>query len=139
MKLVSSLWNWIVTPPEEPVSPLGAIWWWEARRIPYNLIIGGMGVISLLVYLGCVDTRNIPADQDYFEPMSLFIAPFVINICYTFGWLVDAPVRLLFPNLDSRYTPRLLRAGFAFSMLVITAPALAWGIHRALRLIHAIP
>ena len=65
------------------------------------------------------------------EPLALIAAPIVapiaINICYTAGWLLDAPLRLIFPTLNSRFTSWLFTLGFVFSVLLVSFPALYWG------------
>ena len=49
------------------------------------------------------------------------------NVCYTLGWLVEAPARAVLPGLSPKVGPRLLLAGVIFSLCAISAPALCWG------------
>jgi hypothetical protein len=62
----------------------------------------------------------------------------VINICYTAGWLVDVPVRYLMPALSARFTSRLFTLGLAFSLFVVSLPAVFWAGYRLLQLVHVV-
>jgi hypothetical protein len=125
--------------PSTPVTPLTAIVWWELRRIPYNLIIGAFGIVSLFVFLFSISATGIlEPGEDAIEPMALFAAPFVANICYTAGWLVDAPLRLIFPAISPRFTPLLFQLGLYFSLVVISYPAVYWSGYRVLQVLNVL-
>jgi hypothetical protein len=53
--------------------------WWEARRIPYNIIMYFVGLASF--YIGYVTL-----------PLLYIFIGFVLNIGYTFGWLIELAV-----------------------------------------------
>jgi hypothetical protein len=135
----AKIFPWIFQPPGKPVTPGEVILWWEARRIPYNLIVFGYGIVAFIVFLVSLSTSgHLKPGEDAFEPLALLVAPFAVNFCYTLGWLVDAPLRLLFPSLTPRFTPLLFWMGLGFSLLLISIPAVGWGGYRLLQLLHLV-
>ena len=98
--------------------------WWEVRRIPYNLLVGATGILSvvLMVFFGSMAVK--PGD-DFEEPMGLifFAIAFgiVANLCYTAGWIVDL---VLYRGEPRR---KLFRAGMTFSIVLASLPG-AWGV-----------
>jgi hypothetical protein len=120
--------------------PRDAVAWWERRRLTYNLVIGAFAVVCFVVYcISLSSTGVLEPGEDVVEPLALMAIPFVvllINICYTAGWLLDAPLRFFVPSLSSRFTSWLFILGFAFSLLVVSFPAVFWGGYRLLQLLH---
>lgn len=128
--------RWLFGRPEEPRNPFQVILWWELRRIPYNLIVGGAGTISLLLfYFFIVHSHVLRPGEDAVEPMALIIAPFVINILYTGGWVVELVI-YLFLRRATRIGPILLAVGTAFSLCVIAVPGVVWGLFWLVHLIR---
>jgi hypothetical protein len=132
----------LFTSPTEPTSPREAISWWEQRRLPYNLIVGTTAIVSFAVYcLAIKSTGVLKPGEDIIEPVAIMAAPLavaLVNICYTAGWLVDAPLRAVFPSLSSRLTVWLFAVGLAFSIVLVSLPALFWSGYRLLQLIHVV-
>jgi hypothetical protein len=109
--------------------------WWEARRIPFNIVIGTYGLVCLLVFLWAIDTSGqLQPGEDAVEPLALIAAPFGINLLYTLGWLVEAPARLLKPSLSPSFGPLLLKLGLGLGLFLITLPAAFWGGYRLLQM-----
>lgn len=111
--------------------PLKAWWpvivWWELRRIPFNLSIGAYGIVCLgLFYWAILSSGTLQPGEDAVEPLALMAAPFLVNICYTCGWLVELLARRARPSLSPRFGPWLLKLGLTFSLLVISGPAVYW-------------
>jgi hypothetical protein len=66
--------NWLFAVPEEPRPWWKIIIWWEVRRIPYNLIVGSVGFISLLLFFLFINlAHELKPGEDAVEPMALFI------------------------------------------------------------------
>jgi hypothetical protein len=111
--------------PRDPLR-CGAVLWWELRRIPYNLVIGGYGIACLLVFFwGITTSGELRPGEDAVEPLALFAAPFIANVCYTAGWVVE-----LFTHLLIGPSPQigtfLFKLGLGFSLFVISIPAIIW-------------
>ena len=118
-------------PASAPITPRAAIAWWEHRRLFYNAVVILAAIIALVVfYIAIVASGQLPEGEDAVEPLGLIVGvilfPFVINVCYTLGWLVEAPLRLVRPNTWPRFGSRLFALGLAFSLLVVGAPAIIW-------------
>ena len=127
MSRVASPIRWLFTPPEPP--GIGrSIAWWEKRRILVNLLIGAYGVVCLLIFFAAISSSHVlQPGEDAVEPIALILVPIAFNICYTFGWVVEATARAVMPRLSPKLGPRLLLAGLAFSLCVISLPAVFWG------------
>jgi hypothetical protein len=136
MDSMPSLFQWLFAPPAD-LGPARSVLWWEFRRIPVNLLIAVYGVLALVIFYVAITTSGkLPPGDDAVEPIAIIAAPFVFNLCYTLGWLVEAPARSLYPGLSPRFGPRLLMLGLGFSLCVITVPAAFWAGYRVLLLVH---
>ncbi len=113
--------------PDGNRSNLQTILWWESRRIPYNFFVGTTGIGSLLLFFMFITkTGTLAPGEDAIEPMALFAAPILINVFYTFGWIVELALKY-FLGIKHTYGPKLLKAGFGFSFAVVLFPSLFWG------------
>jgi|SRR5581483_4024112 len=114
--------------PTEPRSFCAVIFWWEARRIPYNLILGISGIAGLLVYAFFISISGVlEPGEDLIEPMALIAAPFVVNMCYTAGWATELLVRAVYPSTAIGFGPRLFRLGLLLSVVITVLPGIYWG------------
>lgn len=115
--------------PSEERSSLQIILWWEIRRIPFNILIGILGLISLiLVYVFVDKSVTGHPGEDIVEPLSVFAAPFAINFCYTFGWITELSLGRIWKSREPKLASKLLRFGIIFSVFVISLPPLISGI-----------
>jgi len=131
--------RWLFVAPHEPLTALRIVGWWELRRIPFNLVIGLFGVFAFAIFATSIYSAGVlQPGEDAVEPFALLLAPIAANICYTAGWLVDAPLRFIRPSLSPRFTPLLFRLGLGFSLFVISLPAVIWGGYRLLQLLHVL-
>jgi hypothetical protein len=120
--------------PEPPVDGWSVICWWEARRIPFNLLVGAYGAACLAILFWAIATSgHIQPGENAVEPIALLAAPFGINVLYTLGWLVEVPARLLVRDLSPRFGPMLLRLGVGMSAVLIALPAAFWVGYRLLQ------
>jgi len=123
---IPSLIRSLLTPPTSP-GVRDSILWWEWRRLPVNLLVGAYGAACLLIYLAAINaSHGLQPGEDAIEPVAVILAPIAFNICYTFGWLVEAPARALAPGLTPKLGPRLLAAGLVFTFCAIGLPAVFW-------------
>ncbi len=131
--------RWLFAAPREPVTPFGVIGWWELRRIPFNFVIGLFGSFAFAVFATSIySTGILEPGEDAVEPFALLLVPIAANICYTAGWLLDVPLRLVRPSLSPAFSPRLLKLGFGLSFFLVSLPAVYWGGYRLLQLCHVI-
>lgn len=106
---------------------LEIVGWWELRRIPYNVIVGGVGVVSLLLfYLFLNLAHELEPGEDAVEPLALLAAPVLINIAYTFGWVAELFLYLVWRQRSNAFGPAFFKLGLSFSIVVVTLPAAFW-------------
>jgi hypothetical protein len=126
--------KWLFSGPTQPTTAWRVIFWWEARRIPFNVIVGAYGLLCLVVFFWAITTSgHLGPGEDAVEPLALLAAPFGINALYTLGWLVEVPSRFLVRNLSPRFGPVLLAFGLALGLFLITVPAGLWAVYRVLQ------
>jgi hypothetical protein len=120
-----------------------AIGWWEARRIPFNLIVGSAGIITCItvgvVALGAEvlfhSEFGLP-DPPLFALFGIIIYGLLANVCYTGGWIAELVVRKVWPREADRFATLSLSLSVIFSVLLTLAPAIvvgAGGIFKLLR------
>ena len=118
---------WFFSTNEEPQTFIKTIIWWEKRRIPYNIIIGIIGAISLILFFVFIESANeLKSGEDAIEPIALLIAPIAINICYTSGWIVETIINSIRRKKDKPIGPKLMKIGMVFSIVVLLIPSTTW-------------
>jgi hypothetical protein len=93
-----------------PASACEAIGWWEARRIPFNLIVGIAGLLSCIM-IGVVGVGSLFLfNSDFGSPGSPLgsIFLFVIygiaaNILFTGGWVAEMIIQKLWTAQADRF------------------------------------
>lgn len=119
--------KWLVAPPEKPPSWLQVIGWWEVRRIPYNLIIGAVGITSLLLFFLFIHlAQELEPGEDAVEPLVLVFAPIAVNILYTGGWLAELFLRVVWREKSLDIGPILFKLGLSLSLFVAVFPSAFW-------------
>ena len=115
--------------------PWDAIVWWELRRIPFNLLLLAIGLVSILV-IELIGSRLVKPGEDVEEPIGILIAVLLYgigaNLCYTLGWITE----LIWGWGDTSRTetvrPKIFRAGLVFSAILTILPAIlipaAWAV-----------
>jgi hypothetical protein len=110
-----------------------AIGWWETRRIPFNLIVGIAGMISIVVVCVVGLGSYFLFDGDFAIPPPLFAAAEVLlygiaaNVFFTGGWLVELIVRKLWPREADRFATLTFSSGLIFSVFLTLIPAIVIG------------
>ncbi len=108
-----------------PLSVRETILWWERRRIPYNLLVGCAGVVSIssgvLTALATQSECGIP-DPPLFAAFGIVLYGIAANAAYTSGWIVELALRHhIQPGV---FAQRAFLTGLVFSMLLTLSPAL---------------
>lgn len=115
-------------PLEEPKSVLGILFWWELRRIPYNILLLCVGLpcyLLLLLFAGVPGL--IEPGEDIVEPMLIFVAPILFNIAYTSGWFAEIFLLVAWREHSVMVGPTLFKLGISFTVFCIVAPTIIWG------------
>ncbi len=104
--------GWLFSNPEEPISPEDVLAWWEARRLPFNVIVGMYGIVCLLIFCAAITTSgHLQPGEDAVEPLALFVAPILVNVLYTLGWIVERTARATEPERVAALRPAIVGAG----------------------------
>jgi hypothetical protein len=77
------------------------IGWWEARRVPFNLLVGATGLVTGVIAFALA-----------------------ANVCYTGGWVAELIVRKTWPNQAEQIGPISFALGLGFAVLITLLPVL---------------
>jgi hypothetical protein len=110
-------------------SPLRVVQWWESRRLTYNAIVGGTGLVTL-VYVNALELlmgngwliAPWSGPRGTAQMMGILVYALAANLCFTMGWVVE--------NLAERWLkrpvyglgPALFRHGLVFSIGLTLLP-----------------
>ena len=125
-----ALLGWLFTRPIGPLPSGAVIRWWEARRVPYNMIVGMVGLISSSVMVAVAFTCEsrggaligLP-DPPAFALVAVLLYGILANVCYSGGWITELLVAKLWFVDTARFGPIAFTLGIAFSVLVTLIPA----------------
>jgi hypothetical protein len=111
---------------------VAAVGWWEVRRVPYNIVVGAVGLVSVGVMLGVAFTCERHGGAAIGLPGSPLFAiagvltyGIVANLCYTGGWIAELLVARLWRADTSQFGPIAFALGTGFSVFVTLMPAAA--------------
>jgi hypothetical protein len=102
--------------------------WWESRRLMFNVAVGGTGLFTLVITkLISFVPPGVPMPLDW-RPIVAYGV--LANVCYTFGWGIEAVAQRLWKDKCPPLGPALFRQGLAFSvgltLLPIVLISLTW-------------
>lgn len=92
------------------------IFWWELRRILYNIIVFILGFISLIIISAIV---NVQAGEDLIEPIAIIGFVILCNIGYSLGWLTE-----IFIKKNKKYGPKMFKIGLYLTLSLVFLPLL---------------
>jgi hypothetical protein len=119
--------DWLFTNPRDSASTKAIVSWWEVRRLPFNLIIGTYGILCLVLFFATITTSGyLQTGEDAVEPLALMMAPIIVNVLYTLGWIVEAIYRRIEPDVSPGFGPRLFKLGLGLGVFFSTLPAAYW-------------
>lgn len=99
------------------------IGWWERRRLPYNLIIGGTGLFTMTV------GSLIMALNGEFTPVAWLRGSvfwlIMLNVSYSLGPIVEIALQKSFRDKLLPAGPLLFRAGVTIAIGVTLLPIIA--------------
>jgi hypothetical protein len=129
-----------------------AIGWWETRRIPFNLIVGIAGILSIVFVCFVGLGSYFLFDGDFAIPPPLFAAFGVLlygiaaNVFFTGGWLAELIVRKIWPVEADRFATLSFSLGLIFSVALTLTPAIVFAtagifglVRHLLRVSHSHP
>ena len=126
----TTLRGWLFTRRPGPLGAKAVVLWWEARRVPYNVIVGMVGLMSSAVLVTvafvCESRGGAPIglpDPPILALLGVLLYGIVANVCYTGGWITELLVAKLWAVDTGRFGPIAFILGTALSVLVTLAPA----------------
>jgi len=120
--------------------------WWETRRIPYNIIVGAVGIVSCGLCLTTAlltehfqgEAFGLP-DPPFFALFGVISYGIMANVCYTGGWIAELIARKLWPHEGVGFAKILFFFGLVFSILLTLASgALISGLGAVVLIQHAL-
>jgi len=109
-------------------SILQIIGWWELRRIPYNIIVGVSGIVSILVALAGAALsdlifRKAVLGAPGFGFIVLAVAyPIMANVCFTGGWIAEILARRIKKEESAHFGSLAFTLGTLFSIALTLLP-----------------
>jgi len=115
----------------------GIVAWWESRRLKYNLIVGGSGLLSLAI---STVLMWLPPDRERFPFPLLPVVVFGVlaNVCYTLGPALEVAIEKLWGRKALPTGPTLFRMGLTFSVGLTQMPTLLSCFDWLYRVLHAL-
>jgi hypothetical protein len=106
------------------------IGWWEARRIPFNLIVGATGALTsvAIVIMGLAYESLARMPVFFFPDPPLFIIVLVVlyaiaaNVCYTGGWIMELLIRHTWPDESPGIGTLSFTLGVVFAVIITLLP-----------------
>jgi hypothetical protein len=110
----------------------GVLWWWESRRIHYNIVMLSAGLASAYVYWHLFDLyAPDPADDGFFPGLGCILFGLAANLAYCSGWIFEGLLMLIRRRGLANAGPILFGLFLAASLLLVSLPAV-----NGIRLIH---
>jgi hypothetical protein len=126
---MSALVRLLYPPPVVSRSASAIVGWWERRRLRFNLIVGGAGLVTL----GTVTLFSWlpPLSQGTGIPLGVVVAYGILaNLFYTVGWISEIAFNAWWKDDPPPVGPLLFRQGLLFSigltLLPIGLAAIGW-------------
>lgn len=113
--------------------------WWESRRLKYNAIVGGAGVLSVGISTVIAHLPPLHTDVGLLPPWQPIVVFGVLaNVCYFLGPAVEVAVEKLWGRQVLPVGPSLFRMGLTFSVGLAFLPTLLLLFHWIWRIVYAV-
>ena len=120
--------NVLFPPADYRRTTVSLLTWWESRRATYNVIVGAAGLVTLAAVR--VITWVPPGVPFWFDWRPIVAYAALANLCYTFGWAIEAAAQRVWGDRCPAFGPALFRQGVAFSvgltLLPIVIVSIGW-------------
>ena len=98
--------------------------WWESRRVAYNLIVGGTGLLTLAAVRLILWLPPGPAPSLGGVMVPVIVYAIMANLCYLFGPALEILIEKLFGRDVLPTGPALFRIGLTFSVGLTLIPVI---------------
>ena len=113
-------------------SAMDIVFWWEARRPAFNLLVGVTGILTCIAIVAiglAFDQLHGPdpelmllPDPPIFAIVGVIGYGIAANICYTGGWIVELLVRWTWPEESHQLATLSFTLGLVVAVLVTLLP-----------------
>jgi len=118
-------------------TPWAIVGWWEVRRVPFNLIVGMVGIVTVATGSLAMSVTNAFLETPLHRPdpplfFFALIYALVVNLFYTGGWLAELLWRRMWGGPHGELATLSFRLGLLFSILITLLPAViavAFAVH----------
>lgn len=127
--------------PDLRRTAISSLRWWESRRLLFNKVVGGTGLVTL----ACMSLFFALPPWTMGTPNLLGMAAGAVvygiaaNACYTLGWVAELVARAAWGRHTPDLGPLLFRQGLIFSVGLTLLPvlliAVIWVIHVVLAIV----
>ncbi len=124
-------------PAPAPRSARAILAWWEKRRLGYNAIVGGAGVLSLTMSV----LINALPPNGFIGPVPwIAVAVFGVlaNVCYLLGPVAELTIEKIWKGRVLPTGPVLYRMGLTFSVGLALFPTLLVSMVWVYRVVAAV-
>lgn len=106
------------------------IGWWETRRVPYNLLVGIAGLVSIAACFLALGVGGAFLKEPLQRPDPplfglVFVYAVIANVFYLGGWLAELAWLRLWRIRQPRLAVLSFSLGLLFSILMTLLPAVA--------------
>ena len=113
-------------PADDRRTTLSLLNWWESRRGTFNIIVGSAGIVTLVVVR--VISWIPPGVPMAFDWRPIAAYGLLANLCYSFGWAIEATAQRIWGDKCPAFGPALFRQGVAFSVGLTLLPIIVVSI-----------
>ena len=131
---VSALTRLLFPAPAEVRSTASIFRWWESRRLTFNLIVGGTGLVTLAAIEIIALLPPLSMSMRVFWP-GVVLYGFFANLFYSFGFVTEAAMQRAWRDETPRVGPALFRQGLIFSVGLTLFPIALVSIGWALQVL----
>ena len=125
---MSALTRLLFPAPAEVRNTAAIFRWWESRRLTYNVIVGGAGLITVSAIKAIALLPPLSTDLPMFWPGIIAYGVFA-NLFYSLGFVTEAAMQRAWHDETPRVGPALFRQGLTFSVGLTLFPIALMGIN----------
>jgi hypothetical protein len=114
------------------------IWWWESRRLHYNAIVGGTGLVTMGVFEIITSLPPGAHDIPFIWGPAILGYGLLANACYLLGPTAEIAIEKITRGKILPTGPGLFRMGLTFSVGLTLLPTLIAGIDWIVRIFGSI-
>lgn len=119
----------MLTRREGVVTAREIIFWWERRRIIFNLVVGTTGTVTVAVLLASAVVTDIYLgepigfpDPPLFAVVGVVAFAIAANVLYTGGWITELCLEHILRKRPAKFARTALLAGLTFSVAITLMP-----------------